>query len=86
MAKVARKSEKLTPLGGIFSIMELSSSKLPSLIDSILSMRCKLYVYQYSEILCSLMYVYFCSGSCIEDVAILLMNRLSLHSMLCHIS
>ena len=34
MAKVAIKSEKLTPFGGIFPIMELFDSKLSSVIDS----------------------------------------------------
>ena len=35
-------------------------------IDSTLGMRCRLYGYQYSEIIRSLMSVYFCGGSCIE--------------------
>ena len=48
MAKVQIKSEKLTPFGGIFSIMEQFDSKLSSVIDSTLGMRCKLYGYQYS--------------------------------------
>ena len=51
MAKVAIKSEKLTPLGGIFSIMEQFDSKLSSVIDSTLDLRCKVYGYQYSEII-----------------------------------
>ena len=57
MAKIQIKSEKLTPFGGIFSIMEQ--------FDSTLS--------------CSLMSIYFCGGSCIEDVTTHLMNHLSLH-------
>ena len=68
MAKVAIKSEKLSPFGGIFSIMEQFDSNLSSVIDSTLGMRCRLYGYQYSEIIRSLMSVYFCGGSCIEDV------------------
>ena len=51
MAKVAIKSEKLTPFGGIFSIMEQFDSNLSSIIDSTLGMRCKLRGYQYSEII-----------------------------------
>ena len=82
MVKVAIKSEKLTPFGGIFSIMELFDSKLSSVIDSTLGMRCKLYGYQYSEIIRSLMSVYFCGGSCIEDVTSYLMYHLSLHPTL----
>jgi len=55
MAKVAIKSEKLSPFGGIFPIMEQFDSKLSSVIDSTLGMRCRLYGYQYSEIIRSLM-------------------------------
>ena len=46
MAKVAIKSEKLSPFGGIFSIMEQFDSNLSSVIDSTLGMRCRLYGYQ----------------------------------------
>ena len=82
MAKVAIKSEKLTPFGGIFSIMEQFDSRLSSVIDSTLGLRCKQYDYQYSEIVRSLMSVYFCGGSCIEDVTTHLMSHLSLHPTL----
>ena len=82
MVKVAIKSEKLSPFGGIFSIMELFDSNLSSVIDSTLGMRCRLYGYQYSEIIRSLMSVYFCGGSCIEDVTSHLMYHLSLHTTL----
>jgi len=57
MAKVAIKSEKLSPFGGIFPIMEQFDSKLSSVIDSTLGMRCRLYGYQYSEIIRSLISV-----------------------------
>ena len=46
--------------------MELFDSNLSSVIDSTLGMRCRLYGYQYSEIIRSLMSVYFCGGSCVE--------------------
>ena len=82
MAKVQIKSEKLTPFGGIFSIMEQFDSTLSSIIDSTLGLRSKQYGYQYSEIIRSLMSVYFCGGSCIEDVTTHLMNHLSLHPTL----
>src|SRR5574344_475021 len=82
MAKVAIKSEKLSPFGGIFPIMEQFDSKLSSLIDSTLGMRCRLYGYQYSEIIRSLMSVYFCGGSCIEDVTTHLLKHLSRHPTL----
>ena len=82
MAKVAIKSEKLTPFGGIFPIMEQFSSLLSSTIDSTLGLRCKLYGYQYSEIIRTLLCVYFCGGSCVEDVTTHLMSHLSLHPTL----
>ena len=82
MAKIQIKSEKLTPFGGIFSIMEQFDSTLSSVIDSTLGLRCRLFGYQYSEIIRSLMSIYFCGGSCIEDVTTHLMNHLSLHTTL----
>ena len=51
VAKVQIKSEKITPFGGIFSIMEQFDSRLSSVIDSTLGLRCKQYGYQYSEII-----------------------------------
>ena len=39
MAKVAIKSEKLSPFGGILSIMEQLDSTLSSVIDSTLGLR-----------------------------------------------
>ena len=83
MAKIQIKSDKLTPFGGIFSIMEQFDSILSSVIDSTLGLRSKQYGYQYSEIIRSLMSIYFCGGSCIEDVTTHLMNHLSLHPTLC---
>lgn len=82
MAKVHIKSEKLTPFGGIFSIMEHFDALLSETIDSTLGYRCKWYGYQYSEIIRSLLCVYFCGGSCVEDVSTHLMPHLSLHPTL----
>ena len=62
--------------------MEQFDSTLSSVIDSTLGLRSKQYGYQYSEIVRSLMSVYFCGGSCIEDVTTHLMNHLSLHPTL----
>ncbi|MEG1543433.1 MAG: IS1380 family transposase [Tannerellaceae bacterium] len=78
MAKVAIKSDKITSFGGIFAIMEKFDSLMTEVIDSTLGRRCKSYGYQYSEIIRSLMSVYFCGGSCIEDVTSHLMSHLSL--------
>ena len=82
MANVQIKSEKLTPFGGIFPIMEQFDALLAQTIDSTLGMRCKWYGYQYSEILRSLMCVYLCGDSCVEDVTTHLMRHLSLHPSL----
>ena len=49
MANVAIKSEKLSPFGGTFSIMEQYDSKLSSVINSTLGMTSRLYGYQYTE-------------------------------------
>ena len=49
MAKVAIKSEKLTPFGGIFSIMEQFDSTLSSVIDSTLGLRCRSFGYQITS-------------------------------------
>ena len=51
MAKIQIKSEKLTPFGGIFSIMEQFDALLARTIDSTLGLRCTLFGYPYSDIL-----------------------------------
>ena len=58
------------------------NSMLSSVIDSTLGLRSQSSGYQYSEIIRSLMSVYFCGGSCIEDVTAHLMPHLSLHPSL----
>ena len=69
MAKIQIKSEKITPFGGIFPIMDEFDRVLSGIVDSTLGFRCKLFGYQYSEIIRSLMCVYFCGGTCIEDLS-----------------
>ena len=54
MAKLQIKSEKLTPFGGFFSIMDQFDALLAQTIDSTLGLRCTMFGYQYSEILRSL--------------------------------
>ena len=82
MAKVQIKSEKLTSFGGIFPIMEKFDRMLSHTIDSTLGLRSKVYGYQYSEIIRSLMCVYFCGGSCIEDLSSHFIEALCLHPQL----
>ena len=49
MVKVAIKSEKLTPFGGIFSIMEKFDSMLSPVIDSTLGQRCLVALHLFGE-------------------------------------
>ena len=82
MAKVQIKSEQITPFGGIFCVMEEFDALLSNIIDSTLGPRTKTFGYQYSEIFRSLMCVYFCGGSCVEDISTHLMSHLSFHPVL----
>ena len=50
MAKVQIKSEKFTPFGDIFMVMEQFDSMLAHVIDSTLGQRCSIIGYQFSEI------------------------------------
>ena len=62
--------------------MEQFDSNLSFVIYSTLGMRCNLYGYQYSEIIRSLISVYFCGGSCLGDVSSRRMYHLALHPTL----
>ena len=70
MAKVQIKSEKITPFGGIFSIMEQFDVLLSNVIDSTLGKRCQSFGYSYSEILRS---------SCACSSAVVLALKMSPH-------
>ena len=63
--------------------MEKCDSMLSPVIDSTLGQRCRSIIgYQFSEIVRSLMSVYFCGGSCVEDVTSHLMRHVSYHPTL----
>ncbi len=62
--------------------MEQFDALLSPIINFTLGGRCKSYGYQYSEIFRSLMCVYFCGSSYIEDVSTHLMKHLSLYPRL----
>ena len=66
MAKISIKSEKITPFGGVFHVMEQFSRFVGPIIDKVLGLRCTSYGYQYSEIVGSLSSVYICGGDCVE--------------------
>ena len=62
--------------------MEKFEHTISPVIDQALGSRCSSYGYQYSEIIRSLMTVYFCGGNCIEDISNHLLSHLSLHPLL----
>lgn len=62
--------------------MEQFDALLSGIIDSTLGLRTTTCGYQYSEIFRSLMCVFFCGGSCIEDVSTHLIGHLSCHPKL----
>ena len=76
--KIAIKSEKLTPFGGIFYVMDQFDRYLSQTIDARLGIRSTLVGYQYSEIIRALFCIYFCGGECVEDVSSYLKSHLLL--------
>ena len=82
MAKINIKSEKITPFGGIYQVREKFFRYVGPVIDEVLGLHCASFGYQYSEIIGSLSYVYFCGGDCVEDVTSHLISHLSLHPTL----
>ena len=46
MAKISKKSEKITPFGGIFHVRELFFRYMAPIIDKVLGLRCASYGYQ----------------------------------------
>ena len=77
MANIIIKSQKITPFGGIFHVMEKFDRYIGPVVDGELGLRCTTFGYQYSEITRSLMSVYFCGGDCVEDVTSHLMPSLA---------
>ena len=77
MAKVQIKSEKITPFGGIFFVLDKFDSILSSVIDSHLGLRSKLIGYQYSEIIRAVFSVFCCGGDCMEDLNLYLKDVLT---------
>lgn len=70
MAKIAIKSENITPYGGIFHVMDtFSKLGLGKLIESTLGQRGNTgKAFQYSDILSSIFYSYLCGADCLEDI------------------
>ena len=82
MAKIQLKSDKLTSFGGIFFAMNAFERMVSPIIDKTLGQRCSTVGYQYSEIFRSLMSVYLCGGTCVEDLSSHLMQHLAQHPSL----
>ncbi len=82
MAKITLKSDIITPFGGIFFIINLFDKLLSKVIDTVLPERGTHHGYRYSEIERSLMSIFFCGGSCVEDVSSNLMDSLKCHPKL----
>ena len=76
MAKLQIKSDNLTSFGGIYYILDQFDKHLARLIDKKLGLRSLLIGYQYSEIFRALFSIFFCGGSCIEDLNSFLMDTL----------
>ena len=73
MAKIAIKSENITPYGGIFYVMgEFKRTRIGNLVDSRLGKRCSYYGFQYSDILLALFSIYLCGGDHFEDITTVL--------------
>lgn len=67
--KIEIKSDKITPFGGIFSVIR-EFSPIERLFDSELGLRVKTFGYQYGEIMRAMMCNYFCGGDRMEDIKI----------------
>lgn len=67
MVKLEIKSDKIMPLGGIFSVIR-QFSPIERIIDAELGQRVKTVGYQYSEIVRTMMCTYLCGGDRVEDV------------------
>ena len=77
MAKVSKKSEKITAFGGIFFVLDKFDRILSSVIDSHLGLRSKLIGYQYSEIIRAVFSVFCCGCDCMEDLNLYLKDVLT---------
>lgn len=71
MAKLIKKTDNITPFGGIFFVINNFNKVLSPMIDSVLGMRSRLVGYQYSDIFRALMCMRFCNGDTVEDVNVL---------------
>ena len=69
--KVQIKSEKFTPFGGIFYVINLFQHLVARHVDTYLGPRCLLYGYQYGEALTAMACNFFSGGDRTEDINVL---------------
>ena len=72
MTKIAIKSDKITPFGGIFWVMQQFDRSLSQVIDSTLGVRCKFYGYSTAK---------SCARSCASTFAEAHALRTSAHTL-----
>ena len=70
-AKVQIKSEKFTPFGGIFYVINYFQHSVARHVDDYLGPRCLLYGYQYSEALTAMTGNFITGGTRTEDINVL---------------
>lgn len=70
MAKVAIKSENISPFGGICHVMNVFSKfGFETLTETVLGKRgCSGKAYSYGSIFVLLFFCYLCGGDCLEDI------------------
>ena len=81
VTKVQIKSEKFTPFGGIFFVINLFKHRVMPHVDAFLGLHSSLVGYQYSEALLAMMCNFFSGGDRTEDINVL-KSKLRRHSPL----
>ena len=69
--KVQIKSEKFTPFGGIYFVINMFQRLVMRHVDSYLGLRCTLFGYQYGEALLAMMCNFVSGGDRTEDINVL---------------
>ena len=80
--KIELKPDNVIPWGGLFIVLDHFDRTIAPIIDKKLGERCKSYGYKYSEVIRTLMTVYFCGGGCVEDINKILNKALKHHPTL----
>lgn len=73
--KMAIKSDKMTPFGGIFYVLNQFDRFISRTVDTELGLRCVSFGYQYSEIFRALFSIFLCGGTRIKGLPVHIENR-----------